>query len=153
MSPEELQQIESELGITLPVDYREAMLNYPLDRDPLDETLCDDVELLIKSNLYYRKHKFFGLEWPGHYFTFGGDGFGNRFFLDLTLTPSPVFFADHEVREYREDKPSLEAWLEMVMLEQAEYRAELDAENREAEADRQARLKKKETKQWWQFWI
>ena len=99
------------------------MLAYPLKPDAADE-LPDDPSFIIEKNRYYRKHGFFGLTWPQHYFAFGGDGTGNQYFFDLSLDPSPVFSADHEAKEFVIESPSFMEWLERQKENQVVVEAE-----------------------------
>jgi len=141
---DDLDRIERELGIRLPGEYRALVLTYPLGLGPSgpDYELLDDPGEIIAVNRRLREHGFFGMPWPAHFFSFGGDGSGNEYYLDLRKEPSPVYFADHEGTLYEEQWPSLDAWLAERLREQAE----LVAEERHR-AERRAR------KRWWEFWV
>jgi hypothetical protein len=141
---DDLDRIERELGIRLPGEYRALVLTYPLGLGPSgpDYELLDDPGEIIAVNRRLREHGFFGMPWPAHFFSFGGDGSGNEYYLDLRKEPSPVYFADHEGTLYEEQWPSLDAWLAERLREQAE----LVAEERHR-AERRAR------KRWWEFWL
>jgi cell wall assembly regulator SMI1 len=144
MTSDDLDRIERELGIRLPSDYRALVLTYPagLGASGPDYELLDDASQLIALNRLFREQGFFDLPWPPHFYSFGGDGNGNEYYLDLRKEPSAVYFADHEGSLYSEQWPSLEAWLTERRQEQAEW---------EEEARRRAT--RKATKRWWQFWI
>ncbi len=144
MTSEDLDRIERELGVRLPATYRALVQAYPLGLGPSgpDYELIDDADQLIATNRYFRKHGFFGQPWPAHFFSFGGDGSGNEYYLDLRRDPSPVCFADHEGSLYTEQWPSLEDWLAERIKDEAEWQAE-----------RQQRAARKALKRWWQFWI
>jgi hypothetical protein len=144
VTSDDLDRVESELGIRLPSDYRALVIAYPvgLGRSGPDYELLDDSQQLIAINRLLREEGFFGSPWPAHFFSFGGDGCGNEYYLDLRREPSPVYFADHEGTLDSGQWPTLEAWLAERLQEQAEWEAE---EHRRAE--------RKAAKRWWQFWV
>ncbi len=144
MTSDDLDRVERELSLRLPGDYRALVLAYPagLGASGPDYELLDDPDQLIAVNRGLRERGFFGLPWPAHFFSFGGDGSGNEYCLDIRRDPSPVWFADHEGTIYTEEWPSLEAWLAERKQEQIEW-----------EADERRRAERKAGKRWWQFWI
>jgi SMI1 / KNR4 family (SUKH-1) len=144
VTSEGLDRVERELGIRLPGDYRALVLTYPvaLGKSGPDYQLLDDSEQLIATNRLLREQGFFGSPWPAHFFSFGGDGLGNEYYLDLRKEPSPVYFADHEGTLDHESWPSLQAWLAERLQEQAEW-----------EAEERRRAERRAARRWWQFWI
>jgi cell wall assembly regulator SMI1 len=144
VTSEDLDRVEHDLGIRLPSEYRALIMTYPLGLGPSgpDYELLDDADQLVAINRLFRQQGFFDMPWPAHFFTFGGDGLGNQYYLDLRKEPSPVYFADHEATLDGEQWPSLQAWL-----------AERVAEQAEVEAEKRARAERKAAKRWWQFWI
>jgi hypothetical protein len=136
MLESDLNRIESVLGIRLPLEYRELMGGYPFDDDSVaqDCAIPDDAERVIEENQGYRQDGFFGVAWPRHYFTFGHNGFGDAFYLDLSLESSPVFCAQHETGAFVQESASLRAWVEDL------------AQEEEAERRRMAQ------RHWWQLW-
>jgi cell wall assembly regulator SMI1 len=144
VTSDDLDRIEHELGIRLPSEYRALALTYPLGRGPSgpDYELLDDANQIIAINRLFREQGFFGMPWPPHFFTFGGDGSGNEYYLDLRKEPSPVYFADHENILAGGEWPSLEAWLAERVAEQAAW-----------EAEERQQAARKANKRWWQFWI
>lgn len=115
MSEEEINRIERELNVTLPTEYKHAVRNYPVrrDRGTDDSILFDDAEAVIGLNKRYRAG-FAGLfPWPSHYFFIGDDGAASCYLLDLTKSPSPVFFADHgNVQSLTIEAANIQAWLD-----------------------------------------
>jgi len=144
MDAAQLDGLARNLGLVLPVEYRETMLSYPspIDSQAEELWLLDDPSQLIEINQDYRRDGFFGIPWPGQYFAVGGDGLGNAYFLDLSQAPAPVRLADHEVGDFEDIAPSFAAWLPMLWEELAEI-----------EADQRAMAEAREHKRWWQFWI
>jgi hypothetical protein len=144
VTSDDLDRIERELGILLPTDYRTLMLTYPAGLGPSgpDYELLDDPIRLIALNRLLREQGFFGLPWPTHFFSFGGDGSGNEYYLDLSRQATPVCFADHEGSLYDEPWPSLQAWLAERLTEHAEW-----------EVDVRRRAARRAAKRWWQLWI
>lgn len=144
MTSGDLDRIERELGIRLPGDYRALLLAYPAGLGPSgpDYELLDDPAQLIAINRLLREEGFFGLPWPENFFSLGGDGFGNEYYLDLSKPTSPVYLADHEGSLYGEEWPSLQAWLTERLKERAEW-----------EEEKFRRTARRAAKRWWQFWI
>ena len=144
MVSDDLDRIERELIVRLPGNYRALVLTYPLGLGPSgpDYELLDDPGQIITINRQYRDDGFFGMPWPAHFFSFGGDGNGNAYYLDLRKEPSPVYFADHEGSLYSEQWPSLEVWL----AEQIKEQAELEEEER-------TRAQRRAQRRWWEFWV
>jgi hypothetical protein len=144
VTSDDLDRVERELGIRLPSEYRALVLTYPVGLGTAgpDTQLLDLPEQLIAINRSLRSHGFSGEAWPAHFFTFGGDGHGNHYYLDVRREPSPVYFADHRGTLHSGQWPSLESWLKDQLRERAEGEAE---ESRQRAPD--------SAKRWWQFWI
>ena len=144
MVSDDLDRIERELTIRLPGNYRALVLTYPHGLGPSgpDYELLDDPAQIVALNRSYRAQVFFDMPWRSHFFSFGGDGNGNAYYLDLRKEPSPVYFADHEGTLLSEQWPSLEAWLEEMLREQAEIEKEV-----------RVRAARKAQKRWWEFWV
>lgn len=91
-----------------------AITNSEIYQESIDEIgsyeILSDIDRIIDDNLYYRTNGFVDVPWPSHYYWFGTDGLGNGYFLDTTLTNSPVFFADHELGQYRKASDDIESW-------------------------------------------
>jgi hypothetical protein len=132
LTSDDLDRVERQLAIRLPAAYRALIQADPvaLGASGPDDQLIDDAERLIALNRRLRDRGLSGQTWPAHFFAFGGDGSGNAYYFDLRRDPSPIGVADHVDSEYREQWPSLDAWL---------------AERIRA-AHRAARP-------WWKFWV
>jgi SMI1 / KNR4 family (SUKH-1) len=117
MDSEALARIEASLRVSLPQSYRSIMLSCaPIDPE-LDLELEGNPNVLRRFNLELRTDGFSDMNWPEHYFWFGGDGGGNYYFLDLSQDPAPVFFADHEVGRYIQQAADFPTWFKSVGLD------------------------------------
>jgi hypothetical protein len=141
---EDLDRVEQALDVRLPPEYRAALLEYPLPRDPhsTDLWLVDDPDELVRANEIFRGALLRGRPWPQHYFYVGGDGGEESYFLDLDRTPAPVVVYDIELGTFTELAPDLPTWLDTL---RRELEAIAEDERRMAEAWGR--------KKWWQFWI
>ena len=100
MRDNELRRIETELGISLPGDYRSIMVDYPIRRERGSSSglLDDDVDTLIEANRHLHephegKHRHEA--WPDQYFYIGGDS-ERSFLLDVSNPKaSRVYVAKH----------------------------------------------------------
>ena len=54
--------------------------------------------------------------WLPHHFVIGEDGNGNRYYLDLQQSPSPIYLFDHTNPndEAKQVAPNLEIWLPII---------------------------------------
>jgi hypothetical protein len=93
-------------------------------------------------NQYYREEGFFGVPWPPHYWGVGDDGGGNAYLLDLSQTPAPVLYADHETGEFSTEAPDFPTWVRQLHQELAALKA-----------DAQRQMERRASRRWWQFWI
>lgn len=116
MTNEEINDIETALGIRLPEDYRELVQLLPVvrDRGTTDGPAWDVPSELIRHNLHLRRKR----GWPSHLYCLGEDGGGSQFVLDLRETTPVVLQTDFEeleglVRVEHYDRPaplSIRAW-------------------------------------------
>jgi hypothetical protein len=96
----DLDRIEHELHIALPVDYRRTMEAYPFARNSFSEgMLLDDVDVLIRWNSGDPNRSIDGrnqaLTFRDH-FKIGSDGGELSFFLKYTGSPNPIYCYDLE---------------------------------------------------------
>ena len=115
MTEAELAQIETDLSLRLPVDYRNIMLHYPFP--PLswpDEAEMPDAMLhLIESNRDIRKEQYYGSHWKDQFFAFGFTSAGDAFVLDTALPSSPVFRLDRHEPEITKETETLAEWVNL----------------------------------------
>ncbi len=98
MTEPDLQLIEKELRIELPLSYRERMLNFPLRAcsGNSDTELWDDPAEIVKFNRELRAGAPGGVEpWPVHMFATGHGGDGCPVAIDLRRPEAPVWWVDH----------------------------------------------------------
>jgi hypothetical protein len=143
MTPDDLSRIERDLDIQLPDEYRRVMLAYPFGSSSFaqDCELPDDPDRVIETNRLLRREGFFGQPWSESRFSFGSDGSGNEYFLDLKRSPSPVFLADHEGSDVEVEASDFASWVQ-------ERAREYDAWERDDRLKEQRRM----SRRWWQFW-
>jgi hypothetical protein len=119
MTDADLDRIEVALALTLPLAYRQFMLDYPRwlsaqqpDWSDVEQwELTDDPERVIRFNMEVRKAKpgefFDDRPWPLHYFVIGSERGQNWFFLDLSSGSDEVWMFRHEEGELRRESASL----------------------------------------------
>lgn len=102
MTPEDATRIEAALGISLPSDYRQLLLNYPViyDRGTPHGDLWDDADALIKRNQELRaKRKSLGTQYnplPEEFLFVGDDAAGWQHLIDLRTDPPIVHIMKYE---------------------------------------------------------
>jgi hypothetical protein len=127
MTEQDCLRIETELQITLPAEYRKAVVNFPLRFDMGNSAsfLWDDADALIRENQELRTTKqaagWFEIGhvgWPHHFYFIGGDVEFSAV-LDLRQTPCRVLEVEHwDVSGY--DQPyqaalTFTAWLDRYL--------------------------------------
>jgi hypothetical protein len=139
MSPAQLDELERYLGVTLPYEYRAALLDYPLPRDPhsTEMWLCDEAAELRELNRNWRA----GGQ-PPHLVLIGGDGGEESYILDTSAARSPVLAYSYETGTMAGYAGSFSEFLER---QHTEYEA--------IEEDRRGMAEAYAKKRWWQFWI
>lgn len=150
MKPEDIQLIETALGLKLPDSYVEVVLNYPCPEiaDVCESGLFSDPLWVIQVNQEHRRGGWFGMDWPPHFFAIGDDGCGDTYFMVIGKDDR-VYFADHECG------PSFETELEDCASSesvQEHVEKELDLV-RELEEEEMRQAERRKNKKWWQFWI
>ena len=106
MIDSQLNKIETDLGIILPSQYRDAALSGEF-KDPIH----DDPESIISINREFRDGIYGDENWPSTLFAFGHDGAGNYFCIDTNSADATVYLRDHEILEIMLESPSFSAWL------------------------------------------
>ncbi len=147
--------LEQNLGVKLPADYKQLLLNYPRELEKLGAKelhLIDDIDWLVEQNLFARESpsEFFWWkkEWNKNYFVIGEDGNGNCFYINLSEKENPsVYFLNHEAPDEDDVKiaPDFNAWIIEVEKQLTKYKLN-------AEALAIYKRKKEQNRSWWKFW-
>ena len=136
MTETDLETIEQALAVSLPSSYRSIVLNYPQEllklaelfkeddddepETPADLELLNDPKKIISENQHVRRpgirYTESGDPWPADYFVVGIDGCGEYYAIDLRLgDESPVFYWDHESREWSKDAPNIREFVPQLV--------------------------------------
>lgn len=107
MKIEDLNLIESALGIALPGCYRSAALD-----NRFQEPIHDDAQSIIAINRSFRNGDYGDEQWPPSLFAMGHDGAGNYFCIDVDHADKGVLLRDHETQEISPCAESIAEWLE-----------------------------------------
>ena len=139
MTPNELQSLQSALGLKLPDEYRQALLEYPLPRDlhSTEMWLLDNLTELRDLNDGWRK-----MGRPPALVVIGEDGGEESYVLDTRTPPYPVLAYSYETDDV---EPYASSFQEFLERQRREFR--------DIELDRQRMAEAYANKRWWQFWI
>lgn len=123
MTEADVDRIETELGTTLPADYRQILLHFPVrfEAGTTDGFLWDDATALIERNQELRSTRNpWGVELkplPEQYFFIGDDKAGWQYLIDTTSEPSMVYTMEYEsierispILNAEEEHQSLSQW-------------------------------------------
>lgn len=119
ISSSDLKKIERSLEIELPQEYKEILGNYPRSADRALETcLSNREDWVIRQNKMVRRAKNSSCprkDWLPKYLVIGEDGHGNRYYIDIRQSPSPVYLYEREHPDNRQQvAPSLVEWALLV---------------------------------------
>lgn len=109
-----IDDIGTELGVTLPDEYRRILLDYPAS---LRGTTAEGYEFLrlpdyiVSENKAVRRGTVFGMKWPGNHLIIGSDGGGNAYTINLEELPTKVYVFDHDDRSFRIIAQSIAEWV------------------------------------------
>jgi hypothetical protein len=94
MTPAELEQIERDLGLTLPAEYRAAVCPFPVPALAGNSStgLWDDAGKIVERTRELRRGHHFVAPWPEHFVAIGVDGGGCAHALDVR--DGAVWWAD-----------------------------------------------------------
>lgn len=95
MTPNELNDIEHKLCITLPTAYKKLMARYPFHADSVHylarQSLLDSTEAVITINRFYRQQGYQHKLWPHNFFIIGMANGYALLFINLQAKHSPVY--------------------------------------------------------------
>jgi cell wall assembly regulator SMI1 len=119
MTHGDVDQIERELGIKVPADYRAVVTNYPAP-DAAKDALYDHPTYVIDDNRRVREGPLWGVNWPTKYLVVGADGSGGIYCIEVERQQSPVIYFDHDDRSFYEEAPNLQEWVTRLINEYTE---------------------------------
>jgi hypothetical protein len=127
MTEEDLNAVESVLAISLPIEYRETMLNFPIPAcaGNDDTYLWDNAERLIAENKELRGGRRGGPPWPNHFFCLGRAGGGDVYAIDLRDPRSPVWWVDHSILDLESSGREAGSFSDWVAQYIADLRSDL----------------------------
>ena len=109
MTTQDLDQIEKELNLTLPSEFR-SIAGSRIFQDPIH----DEAQPIFKITQSFRTGEFGDENWPNDLVAFGHDGCGNYFCFYASNFVSGIFIRDHEtlevIKEYVSFGKFLEEW-------------------------------------------
>jgi hypothetical protein len=120
MKTEEIEHLESELGVSLPLSYRDFAISYPDEIAFIlgDFELISDATRLIEINKDLRSRPFYKFPpWPKHLFAIGENGCGDYYFLDLRDRAGTVRFVDHEKLSDERIASNVTEWIPKILAE------------------------------------
>lgn len=113
MTDDDVDTIESGLGIVLPAEYRAFVLNPPapfVDAYGGDE-LFTDPRFVINETRSKRLGELIEVRFPAGHVVIGAPGNGDFFCLDLSQEPATVVEFDHERGKFKAVGFSFESWV------------------------------------------
>lgn len=112
MNEAELNDIESALDVHLPESYRRIAQRAPFRPDSFAAVFewHDDPRWIVFENRRFRRDGFWGRKWPARAFTFGHDGSGSCYWIDLDEREPAVHVLDRESGSSRQVADDLDAW-------------------------------------------
>lgn len=126
MTEDDLNRIERELQITLPMAYRQLMVTFPIPAlaGNTDSGLSDNADKLMEDNRYVRGKGWSPLQWPNHFYCLGIDSGGSSHALDLRGPDGPVYWADR--CHLDPDGPTAQPFSEWAAQQVADLRGDLE---------------------------
>jgi len=149
MTSAELAQLEENLGVTLPEEYKRIALDNPFaGLHTADYELCDDFTAVLGENRYVRDHGFFRQVWPPDWFIIGTDGCGSDYFIMTAPFDGRVYFADQREKLHTDDVSKCRFHDSFDKFIEAFREVERGIADEGRLRDARAAQRK-----WWQFWI
>ena len=116
MTSDDLDRIETELGIRLPKTYRKAVDPFPVPalQGNTEWMFWDDADALIELNMQLREDEKFREAWPARFYATGEDAGGCSDAIDLEDPEFGVFWFDRQhvvVDDEERSSEKLDAWI------------------------------------------
>lgn len=116
MTDDDLDTINSQLGMTMPAEYRLLMLTSPPDFDASDGAawIFRSARQVVSATQQYRIQGVGDEPFPSHYVLIGETGTGDFFCLDLSQDPASVVEFDHERQRFSMISFSFTSWFKRL---------------------------------------
>jgi|ERR1035437_8975009 hypothetical protein len=108
MTENDITQVESRLGIKLPLAYRQFALSPSAQQV---SAVFSDSQRAIAANESSRQMSWLGRPLDRAFYIFGVDETGKELFLDLDFPEPPVMLADHEHRRGAVQARTFAEWI------------------------------------------
>jgi hypothetical protein len=117
MTDQDIDEIESRLGLEVPDDYREFATSYPvhLGKFAGQYELFDDCDRVIFHTLERRLRATDEQPWSDDHLVIGASGCGDAYYMDLGQKPSPVLFASRDAKVVQTAADSLADWCDQLV--------------------------------------
>lgn len=150
MTSQDLDRIEKELNLVLPLAYREFMQSGKFGEGFAGtQDLNGEADEVIEMTKDARANGFFGAKWPQNYLVIGDDGAGDYYFTDVLMETPAVQFAEHELT--RKDKLVLREDNQYATF--SEFWEDMERCYRETDLAIERQQARRKSKRWWQFWV
>ena len=96
MTTDEVHQIESDLNLRIPEEWRRMITDKAFCEEFESSTLLLQYEDIMRENQLYRDSPYTSPYWNAAWLAIHADGCGNVYFLDTSNPASPIYDFDHE---------------------------------------------------------
>lgn len=112
MTSDDVDRIEARLGVSLPPEYREFVIDYPADLGVCasDHEIWNQADAVIEATDRLRLGENPDVTWPYNMVVIGDSGCGDYYCLDISQFPSPVVCWNHEISEFECVASSIQHW-------------------------------------------
>ena len=116
MTNDDVDRIEARLGVSLPSDYREFVIDYPTDlhADTYAHEIWNEPDPIIDATDRVRFGENPEVRWPHEMIIIGDSGCGDYYCLDLSQLPSPIVCWNHEISDFEHVASSIQNWYQEV---------------------------------------
>lgn len=111
MSDDELDTIDGRLGVTMPAQYRQFMLDQRASLPALKRMVYDESRNVVNQTMHLRMSGLGEDTISSDLVVIGDNGFGDFFFLDLAQEPATVVEYDHERGKFKSVAFSFTSWV------------------------------------------
>ncbi len=113
----DIEKIESRLGVELPAEYRDFVINYPadLDEDIRAHDIYADADAVIEATEELRKGDNPDLKWPKHYVIIGDSGSGDYYYIHTQNNSAAIYWWNQTADELEEVAQSIDDWYQDII--------------------------------------